>query len=154
MRPAPIRSRSAASSTGAVSATPSSTPTSPACSTASNRYAASPRNSGVSIGCYDKPMLVAPIEAAGPVPAEQLFPSWRGREPYGERLKRVSGTLYAAHPGLAGAITALPFLWFESAWEPDGPVQKYNDVPAAAAASIASLAEELRTPWLCALMLW
>jgi hypothetical protein len=99
-------------------------------------------------------MLVAPIEAAGPVPAEQLFPSWRGREPYDERLKQVREALYAAHPGLAGALTALPFLWFESAWEPDGPVQKYNDVPAAAAASIAGLAEELRTPWLCALMLW
>src|SRR4051812_21984986 len=97
-------------------------------------------------------MLVAPIQPA--VPAQALFPSWRGRGPFEERLKQVREALFAAHPGLAGAITALPFEWFESAWEPDGPVQKYNHVPAAAAASIAGMAEALRSPWLCALMLW
>jgi hypothetical protein len=99
-------------------------------------------------------MLVAPIQPAGPVPAEELFPSWRGREPFDARLTQVREALLAAHPGLAGAITALPFEWFESAWEPDGPVQKYNDVPAEAAASIAGMAEGWRAPWLCALVLW
>lgn len=99
-------------------------------------------------------MLVAPIHPAGPVPAEELFPSWRGREPFDARLKLVREALFAAHPGVAGAITALPFEWFESAWDTGAIVQKYNDVPAAAAASIAGLSEELRTPWLCALMLW
>ena len=100
-------------------------------------------------------MLVSrPILPAGPVPAEELFPSWRGREPFEARLKQVREALFAAHPGLAGAITALPFEWFESAVGPDGPVQRYHDVPAEAAASMAGLAEALRAPWLCALMLW
>src|SRR3569623_1862525 len=99
-------------------------------------------------------MLVTPIHPAGPVPAEELFPSWRGREPFDERLKQVREALFAAHPGVTGAITALPFEWFESAWDTGAIVQKYNDVPEDAAASIAGLSEELRTPWLCALMLW
>jgi 2-dehydro-3-deoxyphosphogalactonate aldolase len=41
-------------------------------------------------------MLVAPIRPAGPVPAEALFPSWRGREPYAERLKAVGEALVEA----------------------------------------------------------
>jgi hypothetical protein len=95
---------------------------------------------------------VAPIQPA--VPAEALFPSWRGHEPYHERLNQVREALFAANPGLAGATTALPFDWFESAWDVDAPVHKYNDVPAEAAASMATMAEDLRPPWLCALMLW
>lgn len=99
-------------------------------------------------------MLVAPIQPAGSVPAEALFPSWRGREPYAARLNEVRESLFEANPGLAGAITALPFDWFESAWEAGVPVQKYNDVPADARGAIASMDEALRSPWLCALMLW
>jgi hypothetical protein len=96
-------------------------------------------------------MLVAPIQRA--VPAETLFPSWRGREPYGERLRAAGDALFAAHPGLADAVAALPFDRFEAACDVGAAVHKYNEVPAAAAAQVAALAEELRAPWLCALML-
>ncbi|HEY1607351.1 MAG TPA: hypothetical protein VGF77_17315 [Allosphingosinicella sp.] len=99
-------------------------------------------------------MLVAPIRPAGPVPAEALFPSWRGREPYGERLNQVRKALFGAHEGLDDAVAALPFGHFEAACDAGLPVHKYNEVPAAAAASVAALAEELRGPWLCALTLW
>lgn len=99
-------------------------------------------------------MLMAPLQPAGPVPAEELFPSWRGREPYAERLKAVREALFGAHSELAEAITALPFERFESACDVGDPVHKYNDVPVEAAAMISGLAEELRSPWLCALMLW
>ncbi|MEA3004434.1 MAG: hypothetical protein QOH81_3222 [Sphingomonadales bacterium] len=97
-------------------------------------------------------MLAAPIQPA--IPAEALFPSWRGREPYAERLQAAGEALRAAHPGLADAIAALPFERFEAACDAHTPVHKYNEVPAAAAALAAALAEELRAPWLCALVLW
>ena len=98
-------------------------------------------------------MLVAPIRPAEPVPAEALFPSWRGREPYAERLKEAGEALLEAHPGLADAVAVLPFERFEAACDAGAPVHKYNDVPAAAAAMVESLPEEARAPWLCALML-
>jgi hypothetical protein len=97
-------------------------------------------------------MLAAPIQPA--IPAEALFPSWRGREPYAERLGAAGAALLAAHPGLADAIAALPFERFEAACDAGAPVHKYNEVPAAAAALAAALTEELRAPWLCALTLW
>ncbi|HEX5185037.1 MAG TPA: hypothetical protein VFW19_18005 [Allosphingosinicella sp.] len=99
-------------------------------------------------------MLVAPIKPAGPVPAEALFPSWRGREPYKARLNRVREALFGAHAGLDDAVAALPFDHFEAACDVHLSVHKYNEVPAAAAASVEALSEELRAPWLCALMLW
>ena len=89
-----------------------------------------------------------------PVPAETLFPSWRGREPYQERAQAASAALHAAHPGLAAAIAALPFERFETAHPDEGPVFKYNHVPAEPAALVEALAESLRAPWLCALLLW
>lgn len=98
-------------------------------------------------------MLVAPIRPGGPVPAEALFPSWRGREPVDERLKAVGAGLVEAHPGLPEAIAALPFARFEAACDVGAPVHKYNEVPAEAATMIASVADELRAPWLCALLL-
>src|SRR4051812_18224673 len=101
----------------------------------------------------DRAMLVAPIRPAGPIPAEALFPSWRGREPYAERLETVGSALFEAHPGLPEAIAALRFDRFEAACDVGTQVHKYNDVPAAAAAMVEALAEELRAPWLCALML-
>jgi hypothetical protein len=88
------------------------------------------------------------------VPAEALFPSWRGRESYRERLQSVSDGLYGAHPGLAEAVADLPFDRFEAAGRGRGPVFKYNDPQAEAAALHQALPEELRAPWLCALMLW
>ncbi len=99
-------------------------------------------------------MLVTPIQPAGPVPAEEFFPSWRGREPYAERLKEIREALLGAHPEFADAVAALPFERFESACHVVAPVHKYNEVPAGAAAMVAALAGELRAPWLCALMLW
>jgi hypothetical protein len=101
----------------------------------------------------DRAMLVAPIRPAGPVPAEALFPSWRGREPYAERLQAVGEALVESHPGLPDAIAALPFDRFEAACNVGAPVHRYNDVPASAAAMVERLADELRAPWLCALML-
>jgi hypothetical protein len=99
-------------------------------------------------------MLMAPLQPADPVPAEGLFPSWRGREPYGERLIAVREALFAAHSGLAEAIAAAPFERFEAACDLGAPVHKYNEVPAEAAALVSNLPENVRAPWLCALVLW
>ena len=99
-------------------------------------------------------MLVEPISPAKAVPAEALFPTWRGREPYRDRLEAVSATLTQAHPHLAEAIAALPFERFEAADGGNAIVHKHNEVPAAATALLAGLAEPLRAPWLCALLLW
>jgi len=99
-------------------------------------------------------MYLDPKSIRAPVPAEELFPSWRGREPYRERMQAVSAGLHEAHPGLTSAIAALPFERFEEAHRVRGPVFKYNHVPAEAEALVDGLAEELRAPWLCALLLW
>ena len=99
-------------------------------------------------------MFMEAISPAPPVPAEELFPSWRGRLPYEERLQSVSESLERAHPGLADAIAALPFAEFEAASRSGASVYKYNQPPAPAALLIAGLPEELRSPWLCALLLW
>jgi hypothetical protein len=99
-------------------------------------------------------MLIETIRAAGPVPAEELFPSWRGRQPYDEKLRSASAALAAAHPGLEEAIASLPFDRFEAADRLGPVVRKYNDVPSEAAALVADLPEELRSPWLCALLVW
>lgn len=88
------------------------------------------------------------------VPAEDLFPSWRGREPYREKLNSVTEALHRAHPGLADAIARSTFENFETASRSESAVFKYNDPPAPARALLAALAEEQRAPWLCALMLW
>ena len=97
-------------------------------------------------------MLMQSITAA--VPAETLFPTWRGREPFDARLEPASGTLLAAHPGLAEAIAAVPFERFEAADKVTTVVRSYHDVPDEAAALVAGLEEGLRAPWLCALLLW
>ena len=97
-------------------------------------------------------MLMEAITAA--VPAETLFPSWRGREPFEPRLEAASKALLAARPGLADAIAALPFERFEAADRVTTVVRTYHEVPAEAAALVDGLAEEMRGPWLCALLLW
>ncbi|HEY5722277.1 MAG TPA: hypothetical protein VIT45_08130 [Allosphingosinicella sp.] len=94
-----------------------------------------------------------PIAAGAVFPAEALFPSWRGNQPFADRLKPVSDALHSAHSGLAAAIEALPFDRFEAAWGAAGTGCKYTHVPAAAAALLEGLPEELRSPWLCALLL-
>lgn len=99
-------------------------------------------------------MLMAPLQPADPVPAEALFPSWRGREPYRERLIAVREALFAGHSRLAEAVAAVLFERFEAACDLGLPVHKYNEVPDEAAALVANLGEDMRTPWLCALMLW
>lgn len=83
-----------------------------------------------------------------------MFPSWRGREPFDSRLERVSNGLSDAHPGLAAAVAAVPFEGFEAADKVTTVVRGYHDVPDEAAALVAGLDEELRAPWLCALLLW
>lgn len=91
---------------------------------------------------------------AAAVPAEALFPGWRGRQPYRHRLPAVADALAAADPRLAEAIAALPFAHFEAACAVRTPVFKYNKVPAEAAALVDGLAGELRPFWLCALLVW
>jgi hypothetical protein len=98
-------------------------------------------------------MLAKSIEKA--VPAETLFPTWRGREPWHERIRPARAALHAAHPGLDLAISALPFDIFEAAaYSQHEPVFKYNDVPAEALALFERVPEPLRAAWLCALLLW
>jgi hypothetical protein len=97
-------------------------------------------------------MLVKPIEKA--VPAEALFPAWRGREPWRERLQPATAALLAAHPGLGDAIAGLPFERFERAHGARPTVFRYNDVPEAASILVAALPEPLRSPWLCGLLIW
>ena len=99
-------------------------------------------------------MYIEPKSLVAEVPAETLFPSWRGREPWRERCGSVAAALHEAHPGLAASIAALPFERFEQAHRVRGPVFKYNHVPVEAAALVEALAEPLRPLWLCALLLW
>jgi hypothetical protein len=99
-------------------------------------------------------MYIEPNSMVPTVPAETLFPSWRGREPYRERMRSVSAALHEANPGLAAAIAAVPFEAFEDAHRVRGTVSRYNHVPAGAASLVEGLAEPLRAPWLCALLLW
>jgi hypothetical protein len=66
-------------------------------------------NGEVSIFAYAGAMLMKPISLAEAVPAEALFPTWRGREPYRERAKAVADTLRTASPGLDDAVDGLPF---------------------------------------------
>jgi hypothetical protein len=99
-------------------------------------------------------MYIEPNAMLPTVPAEILFPSWRGREPYRERMQAVAAALHAANPGLEAAIAALPFARFEGAHRVRTIVSRYNHVPAQAASLVEGLAEPLRAPWLCALLLW
>jgi hypothetical protein len=98
-------------------------------------------------------MLVSPIQRTDAVPAETLFPTWRGLEPFMHRVAPARDALLAAHPGLAEAIAAVPFATFEAAHFPAPIVHKYNVVPDAAQAVFAAVPEALRAAWLCALML-
>lgn len=107
-------------------------------------------NDRSSFSDYSREMADQPF----PVPAEALFPSWRGREPYRHRVAEVLDGLMSAHPGLAEAVAALPFDRFDAAHRPEGPVYKYNHVPAELRAMLLSVPEPLRSPWLCALLLW
>ena len=99
-------------------------------------------------------MYIEPNAMLPTVPAETLFPSWRGRLPYRERLQAVAAALHAALPELEDAITMLPFERFEEACRVRTIVSRYNHVPPEAASLVEGLAEPLRAPWLCALLLW
>lgn len=96
-------------------------------------------------------MLMDTAIPAVPVPAETLFPMWRGREPWRKRLSAVSAGLHAANPGLADAIAAAPFAAFIAAEGPRQSVFKYNRLPEAALAAVDRVPEALRSAWLCAL---
>ena len=98
-------------------------------------------------------MLQSSIEPAEAVPAATLFPSWRGYEPFAHRIEPARQALDAAYPGLALAIAATPFAAFEAAHDPAPVVQKYNRVPDAAQAAFARVPDDMKSPWLCALML-
>lgn len=99
-------------------------------------------------------MNMEPNSIRPEVPAETLFPAWRGREPWRERAQAVSTALHATHPGLAAAIQVVPFERFEELSRVRADVFKYNHVPAEALALVEGLDEMLRAPWLCALLLW
>lgn len=96
----------------------------------------------------------APVPPTAPVPAEALFPCWRGREPLGERWRSVHDRLVRENPGLERALAALPFERFEAAHGAAPIVHNYNQVPAAAASLVEALPEEQRPLWLCALLCW
>ncbi|HEX8216346.1 MAG TPA: hypothetical protein VF577_02670 [Allosphingosinicella sp.] len=97
-------------------------------------------------------MLMQPISAS--VPADTLFPTWRGREPFDARLNEVSNALFAAHPALPDMIAGVPFERFEAADRVKTILRGYHDVPQEAAALVARIDPALRGPWLCALLLW
>lgn len=98
------------------------------------------------------PIMRATQEA--PVRAETLFPSWRGRTPYADRLQAVSQAHAAAHPGLDAAIGAVSFEAFERADAVTSPVRKYNKPAPGALALLGQVSAEQRPAWLGALMLW
>jgi hypothetical protein len=97
-------------------------------------------------------MLARAHNAIDTVPADSLFPTWRGREPFDPRLQAVGDALHHAHPGLAEAATPAAFAAFEAPWRSRGVV-RYTDVPPEAERLIGALPQALRAPWLCALML-
>ena len=98
-------------------------------------------------------MLVRASNAVDRVPADDLFPGWRGREPFDSRRDAVAHSLHARHPGLAAAVAAVPFAAFEAPWS-RAAVYRYTEVPEAAEAIVQQLPEALSAPYLCALMLW
>ena len=97
-------------------------------------------------------MLMTPLMVAD-VPAARLFPGWRGQEPFAGRLAPALAMLHARAPGLAAAIAAVPLDRFEAAHGEPQAVHKYNVVPEAARALFAALPEEVRAPYLSALMI-
>jgi hypothetical protein len=99
-------------------------------------------------------MLMEKMPPPTPVPADELFPSWRGREPYRERVRSASKVLAEAFPALSAAVTDLPFASFEAAHGPAATGHRYNRFPAEAASLLTGLPDGLRAPWLCALLLW
>lgn len=111
-------------------------------------------NRPASIASYSASISADAVQSARPVPADLLFPSWRGREAYKPRLEAVAEGLVHACPALREATAALPFERFESASLPKADVHKYTDVPTEAASLLMGLPEPVRAPWLCALLLW
>lgn len=89
-----------------------------------------------------------------PVPAELLFPGWRGREPLAGRLELAGNQLREANAALGEAVAAVPFAAFEAAHGARQPVFRYNVLPQAAADLLAKLPDGIRPAWLCALLVW
>ena len=98
-------------------------------------------------------MLATPLKFAADVPARSLFPKWRGDQPFMHRIAPARAALDARYPVLADAIATLPFAAFEAAHRPAPVVHSYHDTPAAARALFARLPDDVRSGWLCALML-
>jgi hypothetical protein len=88
-----------------------------------------------------------------PVPAETLFPMWRGRQDFRPRLAEAEAGLHARFPGLAQTIAEAPFARLIAAEGPRAPVFKYNRLPEPALAVVDGVPHELRAAWLCALCL-
>ena len=86
--------------------------------------------------------------------SEALFPGWRGRKPFRQRMKRVAAKLYREQPGLREAVERVPFEPFEAADAVTTPVRNYHFLPEPAKACLDAVPETLRAPWLCALLLW
>lgn len=87
-------------------------------------------------------------------PTKQLFPNWRGDEPYEARAAEVHGQLYDRFPGLAAAVAAAPFERFEEIQALQPPMLGYTHVSAGLAAFMETVPDELRGAYLCALLLW
>lgn len=98
-------------------------------------------------------MLMETSQPSPPVPAETLFPTWRGRAPWRTRLAAADSALHAAFPGLAGAIADMPFERLLTAEGARRTVFKYNRLPDLALSVVGKVPDALRPAWLCGLML-
>lgn len=87
-------------------------------------------------------------------PTKQLFPNWRGDEPYEARVEPVRRALHDRFSGLNAAIQAAPFERFDHIQSVQPPMLGYTHVSADMAAFMNAIPAELRGPYLCALLLW
>ncbi len=83
-----------------------------------------------------------------------LFPSWRGEEPFASKLDAVEAALIADHRGLAAVINDVPFALFEAAQTAQPPMIGYSRVLPPLRAIGEAVPDPLRSPWLCALLVW
>lgn len=87
-------------------------------------------------------------------PTKQLFPNWRGDEPYEARAQEVRRQLYDSFPDLTAAVAAAPFERFEDIQAGQPPMAGYTHVSARLAAFMDGVPARLREAYLCALLLW
>lgn len=85
--------------------------------------------------------------------AHTRFANWRGLSPWRARRDAAEQKLFAQHPGLVGVVKEHPFAAFE-ALAAETPAVRYSYVSPHVSALIARVAEPLRSPYLCGLLLF